>query len=375
MAILCSALIFTGLPRVFAIAQRMKLVLALPLLALLSSAWSQNGRQTLVSGSILLVFTCFALYVGSTFGARAQLELLMLTAGIALPLSIALALVVPNVGAPGHAWCGIFAHKQNCAAVATLLLVTALHWHASGTLQRVFRVSCAAMCCTLIVMSQSRTGWELALFALFLSASLWLLQKMRAKDGLFVSLLMAAVFGGAASLVYTFAALLLPAVGKSPTLNERTVIWSAAWTTIAQHPLLGYGYGAFWTGLQGASLNIVLISGWVLQQSQNGFLDLWLQVGVGGVVLVFLITAQAAWNGVRCFHVTGHDNYVRWALVTIVCTLVYNIGESSLGMNHLVWFMYLLACIGLQQTAQAMHAEAALETHQYTLLGSPQILS
>jgi exopolysaccharide production protein ExoQ len=374
ICMLCSVLIFSRLPSVFAISQQVKLVIALPLLALLSSAWSQNPSQTIVSGSILLVFSIFALYVGSSFGARGQFELLMLVAGVALPLSIALALFVPNLGAPGHLWRGIFTHKQNCAAVTTLLLVTALHWKASGAYQKIFRVSCAAMCCVMIVMSQSRTGWALALLALGLSASLRLLQKMRAVDALFASLLVAATFSIVAYVVYSNAAVLLPAVGKDSTLSERTIIWAGAWTTIVRHPLLGYGYGAFWTGLQGASLNLVLIAGWALAQAQNGYLDLWLQVGVGGVVLTVLITAQAVWNGVRCFRGSGKDSYVRWCLVMIACTLIWNIGESSLGMIHLVWFIFLLACIGLQQTVKAMHSEAVLGTEEHSRLATEKIL-
>ena len=80
------------------------------------------------------------------------------------------------------------------------------------------------------------------------------------------------------------------------------------------------------------------------------------------LVLITLVTSQAVWNGIRCFSSSGEDRYVRWCIVMIVCTLVYNIGESSLGMIHLVWFIFLLACLGLQQTAQGMHAEAVLDT-------------
>ena len=50
MCMLCSVLIFSRLPSVFALSQQVKPVVALPLLALLSSAWSQNPRQTMVSG-------------------------------------------------------------------------------------------------------------------------------------------------------------------------------------------------------------------------------------------------------------------------------------------------------------------------------------
>jgi O-antigen ligase len=291
----------------------------------------------------------------------------MLAGGVALALSIGLSLLVPALGAPGHSWRGIFSHKQNCAAVCTLLLVTAIHWRPSGSNQNIFRAVYAAMCCTMIVMSQSRTGWALALLALGLSGSLWLLQKMPPREALFASLLVVAAFAAVTYVVYADAALLLPAVGKDATLSERTVIWAAVWTTISKQPVLGYGYGAFWTGLQGASLNIVLISGWALMQAQNGFLDMWLQVGVAGVVLILLATAQAARNAMRCFRGSGQDSYVRWCIVVIITTLCYNIGESSLGMVQLVWFLFLLACIGLKQTAMAKHLDAGLNEHEHGL--------
>jgi exopolysaccharide production protein ExoQ len=371
ITLLCSTLIFTRLPSVFAIGQRMKLIVALPILALMSSLWSGSARQTLMSGVVLLVFTLFALYIGSSFEPDGQFELLMLAGGVALALSIGLAMIAPGLGAPGHSWRGIFAHKQNCAAVSTFLLVTAIHWRASGTYQQIYRAGYAAMCCVMIVMSQSRTGWALALLAVSISASLWLLQKMPPRDALVAFLLGVAVFAGAAYLVYDHASVLLPAVGKDPTLSERTVIWAASWTTIAKQPILGYGYGAFWTGLTGPSLNIVLISGWVLAQAQNGFLDMWLQVGVAGVVLILLATGQALRNAIRSFRASGRDSYVRWCIVVILCTLVYNIGESSLGMVQLVWFLFLLACIGLKETAIAKHAKA-IDGQKQNLFGSNQ---
>ena len=85
------------------------------------------------------------------------------------------------------------------------------------------------------------------------------------------------------------------------------------------------------------------------------------------------MTAQAVWNGVRCFRGSGQDSYVRWCLVMIACTLIWNIGESSLGMIHLVWFIFLLACIGLQQTVQGMHSEAVLGTEGHGRFATEKI--
>jgi exopolysaccharide production protein ExoQ len=367
ICLLCSVLIFTRLPAVFALGQRTKVLLGLPVLALISSAWSDSARQSIVSALVLLIFTLFALYLAGSFDSRGQFELLILSGGVALVISIGLAVFIPSLGAPGHNWRGIFAHKQNCAAVCTLLLVTAVHWRPSGSNQKVFRGLYALMCCAMIVMSQSRTGWALALLALGLSGSLLLLQKMPIKDALFTAMIVCGIFALIAFAVYANAALLLPAVGKDPTLSERTVIWAAVWTTIAKQPLLGYGYGAFWTGLLGPSLNIVLISGWALAQAQNGFLDIWVQVGVAGVVLIVLATGQAAWDALRCFRGSGQDNHVRWCIVVIVTIIVYNIGESSLGMVQLVWFLFLLACIGLKQAVVAKRSDSGLDQQEQVL--------
>jgi len=79
------------------------------------------------------------------------------------------------------------------------------------------------------------------------------------------------------------------------------------------------------------------------------------QLGVSGVVLFAVMVGQALRNGIRCFRGTGRDSYVRWCIVVILCGLGYNVGESSLGIVSLVWFFFLLACIGLNETAHAMN--------------------
>jgi O-antigen ligase len=119
--------------------------------------------------------------------------------------------------------------------------------------------------------------------------------------------------------------------------------------------MLGYGYKGFWTGLKGASLNVVLTSGWVLAQAQNGVLDTWVQMGIPGVAVFTVMVLQAVRNGIRCFRGTGQNTYVRWCIVIILCGLGYNVGESSLGIVSLVWFFFLLACIGLNETAHAAY--------------------
>ncbi len=353
VTLMCSVLIASRFSLVLSACRRMKLLLALPVLAIASTAWSVQPRKSIVSGIILLVFTVFALYVGTRFNPQRQFEFIMLAGAIALPASIALALFVPSIGASLAGWQGIFGHKQNCAAVCMLWLITALHWKCSGIYQKSFRVLYILMCGVLIAMSHSRTGWALTLLALALSVALWALQKMPPRETFLVLLLALPCVGALAYVLLKYFSTIASSVGKDPTLSQRTIIWAAVWHAILRHPILGYGFVAFWNGLYGASQSIVLTSGWALAQAQDGFLDIWLSVGAVGVALIAAMVVLAMANAVRSFHAGSNQAYVRWCIVVIVCTLLYNVGETSLGLLHMVWFLFLIGYIGLNETALA----------------------
>ncbi len=143
---ICGVLIFSRLSAVSSVSQRMKTVVAYPILALVSSVWSLQPQQSIISGVILLLFTLFALYFGTSFETQRQFELLVLAGGLALALSIMVAVFMPAMGAGEEGWRGIFGHKQNCAGAATLLLITGIHWRPSGIYQRMFRVIYVLMC-------------------------------------------------------------------------------------------------------------------------------------------------------------------------------------------------------------------------------------
>ncbi len=354
--LVCSILIASRLPYLFSDYRRMKLYLALPILAVLSSIWSRDPRQTVVSGTVFLIFTLFALYLGNRFSSQEQLGLIMLVGAVALPLSIALAIFIPGLGTSEAGWSGIFGQKQNCAIVSMLWLVTAIHWKCSGLYQKAFRLTYILMCILLIVMSRSRTGWALTLIAFLLTASIWLMQKMPAKQSFLVTLLASAFACGVGYVIYSYSTDIVTAVGKDPTLSQRTSIWAAVWVEITKRPLLGYGFGAFWKGLFGPSHDVVVSSGWNVFQAQNGYLDVWLSVGVLGVALVAVMVIQAVGNAIRSFR-ASNETFVRWCVVMIVCILLINIGESTIARPQMGWLLFLVAYVGLDRAALAAQSD------------------
>ncbi len=141
-------------------------------------------------------------------------------------------------------------------------------------------------------------------------------------------------------------------LGKDVTLTGRTEIWSAVLDSIAKRPLLGYGYQAFWLGLQGESYRVILAVSWVLAQAQNGFLDVMLEMGVAGLTIVLLVFGFAFRDGVVCLFQSRDQTQLRaveWYLAIVVLTLFYNLDESFLfDPKHLGSMMFLLACVGLR---------------------------
>jgi exopolysaccharide production protein ExoQ len=333
-----------------------KLVLSLPLLAMCSSFWSEQPIQSFISSFLLFVFTIFTICIATEFDFQQQVELIMMVGAVALPISIILAIVAPSIGGSSAGWRGAFGHKQNCAAVSTLWLITALHWRSPRFHRQLVKTLYIVMCVVLIVMSQSRTGWLLALVSVLLWSILWAAQRVRRLElvlGLAVSLPIALV---TAYIIFTQYGTVATSVGKDATLSQRTIIWKAVWDSIALRPNLGYGYSAFWTGLNGPSQRVVLISGWGIQQAQNGYLDLWLSLGIGGVVVVALMAVAAIMTSSKIMLSREANSYSRWCTVIVVSALLYNMGESSLGLLQMVWFLFLLAYVGLQSLGRKKNA-------------------
>ena len=104
---------------------------------------------------------------------------------------------------------------------------------------------------------------------------------------LFVGLSAVVLFGA----VYYREILLL--LGKDPTLTGRTGIWKLVIASAVKRPILGFGYRAFWTGLQGESAHLALTEGWSPTGAHNGFLDVWLNLGLVGLGIVFFLR----WRG------------------------------------------------------------------------------
>jgi exopolysaccharide production protein ExoQ len=123
------------------------------------------------------------------------------------------------------------------------------------------------------------------------------------------------------------------ALGRDNTLTGRTDVWAQLVPVAMQYPLLGRGYGSFWTA---ETKELYHISG-----AHNGYLEVLLELGFTGIffyIIFFLSACRKATNDLT------HNIY--WGIFSICLifmALLHNITESSL--NSLAMLQTVLIVI------------------------------
>jgi exopolysaccharide production protein ExoQ len=358
-SLLMLLLISTRFRQIVAVSRKPRLFLVLPAIAFISAFWSQNPSHTLAGAVSLALTTLFAVYLYVRYPGEQLISFLSFAAAISLLMCTFAVILVPSVGIDAYqqnAWRGVFGQRNNCAVICVCFLVVALNHRARALDQRIVRWTVLLLASVFIVMSGSRTGWALTAFAVALTFSIRLVQRMRALDRIVILMAIAAPI---VALIFVVAANFnqtLAMMDRDPTLTQRTVIWAEVLPSIARHPLQGYGYSAFWSGLNGESMQTVLVTGWMEGQAQDGYLDLLLQLGLlGAVPLVWMFVSGfgQAWGAVQSK--VGLPQ-VQLATALLPLMLIENIGESSFLLPlGIPWFYALLAFLVLAQSTK--HAE------------------
>ncbi len=325
--------------------------------ALFSSLWSQLPMKSFEWSLCLLVNTLFAFVLYQRFTAKQKMKLLLLLGWICLILSITLALFFPQYGVSSiegvGAWKGIYLHKNICAVMTVMFLSAAFYTPAIGLMSKAFRFIYVGLSVCLVLMTQSATG-KIILLWLFV----WLfcgrvVRKFALRDKAAALLVAATVGLIVLAIGVQYASEIMYFLDKDPTLSGRTEIWRAVLVPIMKHPVLGYGYMAFWRGLQGESGNFSLTNNLYIVHAHNGFLEIWLELGLVGMGLFLWSMIKAIRDAFACIQ-RGRAGDVMWFAFIVSLVAIVNIDEvvGMLAANNLIWILYVLACVGLSDSAK-----------------------
>ena len=320
-------------------------------LAVLSALWSQDASITLRKSSFLLLTTAFGIFFARRFSMERQMQLISAAGGIAAVLSIVFALFLPAYGLDHDVhegvWLGIFTQKNVCAREMLFLLASIIPFKANSALWKAIRILAILTILAVIIGTRSKTALLImAIVCLIFPAILFV--RSVSKALLLTSLLIAvSLVGFAAAVAASAMPQFVAVLGRDSTMTGRTDIWKAVLQAIFKHPLLGYGFAAFWLSLRGESANLILALRWAVPAAHNGFLDIWLQMGAAGLLLFlvgFVLAFRSAMAGLR------QASYGRaaWPCAVLILTLVYNLDESSLMQpNDFLWVLYVATLVNL----------------------------
>jgi exopolysaccharide production protein ExoQ len=149
------------------------------------------------------------------------------------------------------------------------------------------------------------------------------------------------------------------AVGKDPTLTDRTKIWVFV-LGMHTNPLVGTGYQSFWLGrrLEWFWQNSGLGH---LNEAHNGYLEVYLELGLIGMTLLagFLVASYRT----LCRMLAAKSRLAVFGLAAWLALVFYNMSEAAF-QNGLFWTVFLMGAINLPERAKkrARSAGALVDT-------------
>ncbi|MEM6613033.1 MAG: O-antigen ligase family protein [Cyanobacteria bacterium P01_C01_bin.72] len=307
--------------------------------------WSINPSQTLRFSVYAIGTTGFGLYLATRYSLEQQMKLLGWTYGILLVLSLLFAVAIPKYGimAGVHegALRGVFTHKNQFGAFmapgGVIFLLNAFKGGRFSWLYWILLVlNCGAM-----VMSQSLTA--LATFGLMLILCITYRMFRWRYEVMILATLGITIIGFIGLIVvggYLNSDSILANFGRDATLSGRTYIWQYVWDKIQLKPWLGYGMTAFWNGLEGPSGYIQYAMRIAVIYAHNGFLDIWLSIGIIGLgIFIFSFFSTTAHSLALLRKTNTPEGF--WPLLFLTYILLSNLTEGTISnLNSSFWAIY-----------------------------------
>ena len=374
------AVVLTGTLVGFAVAKRLRLVLKAitPLLVLTFLWFACSAVLSLYAGlaSRRLVLASFVIFQAAmflllpqdrthfvrllAFGSLAVLVLCYAGVIFAPGLSIHQSTDIAEPQLAGN-WRGFFAHKNGAGAGMGMLIISGIY--VFRRFSRALGSLIIALASVFLYFTESKSPIMLLPLALVFSA---LFTRLRSPTAKFMTAISVPAIIGVltiGSVAFDAVYAVVEKLMSDPSFTGRNDIWEFTLGHIAQHPLVGYGYQAFWGTAE-------LVNAWTWTESwgyrasdaHNGYLNIAVMTGLVGLALAL------GWVFIQPFidHVRTPAGRIDPALnMMFVQTWLFGLYlsgfESELFNNgSVVWFMTAAAIIGLRfQTTAEYAGEAA----------------
>lgn len=242
-------------------------------------------------------------------------------------------------------WRGLMAHKNIAGLVCALTILFFLF-----DADRIFwaiRVVVVAAASLFLWTSSSRTSLGVCLAAVAMGFVFGYYRARYRKAAIF--LIMAGAVAGA-FWVTSMRNVFEQNLQDPAAFTGRTQIWAALYAYFQTNPIFGAGYGSFWTSDFNSPI-FIYGRDWVTEvyQGHNGYLDLLVQVGIPGLVLVAFATIVMPWR--RLLNEPAAEGQAGALIAAVLVFMMgHNGSESSIFDRDTIGNVFLMIVIALLWT-------------------------
>ena len=339
-------------------------VITIVVFAFASIFWSQAPALTARRSAALGMTLLFGVYFASRFSVKEQLRFLAWGFGVCILCSFMFELLGlnPSEGIPG--WYGVFYHKTELGRNMTLSAIVFLFWKKVEPEHRGLARTGFLASVVLILLSRDMTSLVVLVIVMALLSYLqWALKGRSLRWAMAGIALLLTI--GSFSVLWVTAHLeaITSFLGKDPMLTGRVPLWILSSVMALRQPWLGYGYNAFWLPDETYVQRIWSILKWEPPHAHNGFLELWLELGVVGVGLFLLVFSRYIIKTLA-FLRSNSEPWAAWPATFLLFLFLANLTESCFLVSNSA---YLILYVAVAATMYKSRNEIGVRTTTGTL--------
>jgi O-antigen ligase len=282
---------------------------------------------------------------------------------VLIPLSIVLFKYFPYLGRGYSRWTGDLyytgvTNNKNSLGVLCAVCGIGLVWSLLSawadrkipSVKRRVQAHAVALAMTIYVMFMAHSATSIACFLVGSGILVATRIKMIRKH------IAAVVVGGLLVIVVLFLSGTLVsttagALGRDDTLTGRTEVWKLV-IGMSANPIIGGGYSSFWLGERLAK--IWRIYAWQPIEAHDGYLEIFLDLGIIGLVLIAGILISSFHADFKLIRRDPEQGVFR--LAVLCAAVLYNVTESAFRPGLFMYFVFVLAVVRIPALRRRAYA-------------------
>jgi exopolysaccharide production protein ExoQ len=339
--------------RVLPLVKRCGALWALLILMFASTLWSVDPYITFTESIELLGTSVIGLYIAARFTLPEFLRLVAMMFATVGSISLLTVFANPGFGREDWGsgpWQGIYDDKNLLGSAASLAIISQVIFfpYVRGR-ERWFL--CASILLSGILLIGANSATAFINCAIVVVAALVAIACRSPKFGGFARF--AAVIGAVVVATTIYVSGLTPdsvysMLGRQSNLTGRTDFWPYIEQAVADRPVLGFGYDAFFRSSVGSDYlqeYVEQAGGWSPYHAHNSFLQTELDAGYVGLVILIIVLATSFFRAISYF-TRERGSAAIWPLAVIAFLTCGSYTETYyLNYNTLEWILLIAAIV------------------------------